>query len=555
MNLSKTYLYPLFLTLSLVLFSAFSLAAPSSDKGPGKSAFDKIATDGFGDPQNNYAFSSAKFRGDVYVGTGRNFLFRIFDILIQGGILPPDYEYQYITRPEGDAWSEERAQDMSAEIWRHRKGVWQKMYVSSPADVAAVGYPGAPLPPEEAWAAQEPGFRSMITFSDKWGEEAVYAASAASFVPGHLLIKSTDGENWEKVVTAPTIVESDSRSTAVHNGKLYIGPAGAGAARLWATDDPLATGDSSNWQLMGDFTAQAPGTNVAVVSMASWRGHLYVGTQNDEAGFQLWRSNASSPEDPSPGEWTRIIDSGAGDMASTRALTMRVFKDALFVGTSMFPLAIEPPYLLPFKGFELIRVAADDSWKLIVGDYFAQKPVGGVPQLRLPVSHWPGGFGNFLNLYCWSLQDYNGVLYLGSFDTSSFLAVIFAEEAIAGALSLPEPTSNRAELVAAAEALGKVDPKELPDDYQWLLNAVDLSDPDSVDWEAVWQEFLQRFAGADLWKSNDGIHWEPVTLNGFDKPSNYGFRTMQRFNSLYVGSANPFDGLEMFRGKKGGPNK
>ena len=158
-------------------------------------------------------------------------------------------------------------------------------------------------------------------------------------------------------------------------------------------------------------------------------------------------------------------------------------------------------------------------------------------------------------MYCWSLHDYNGVLYLGSFDTSSFLAFILAEETIAGALSLPEPTSNRAELAAAAEALGKMDPKELPEDYQWVLNAVDLSDPDSVDWGAVWQEFLHRFAGADLWKSKDGIHWEPVTLNGFDKPGNYGFRTMQRFNSLYVGSANPFDGLEMFRGKKGGGPK
>ena len=520
------------------------LAGPGGGSEHEAADFVKTADDGFGDPQNNYAFSSAQLRGDVFVGTGRNFLFRIFEGLIAAGILPPDYEYQYITHSDEPSWSEARAEDMSAEIWRQRNrgGVWEKVYRSRPADVSAVGYPGAP---PEAWAAREPGFRSMTSFIDKWGDEAIYAASAASLVPGRLLIKSSDGESWEDVVTFPTIPEGDSRSIAVHNGKLYVGPAGTGTARLWATDDPSSTGDSSNWKLMADFTNQGSGTNVAVVSLVSWRGFLYAGTQNDDAGFQLWRSDAQSPEDPSVSGWTQIIDSGAGDMASTRALTMTVFDDALIVGTSMFPLSVQPPFLLPLKGFEVIRVAEDDSWELMVGDYFAQRPVGGVPTLRVPRSGWPGGFANFLNLYCWSLHSYRGVLYLGSFDTTSFLAVVFGTNATVDPPLVPDVSAQQAALLQSVDWLDALPDEELPPAYRELRAAVDVPDPSQIDWAAVWQLILGRFAGADLWRTTDLVHWEPVTLNGFDDPTNYGFRTMLRHRAFYVGTANPFEGLEI----------
>lgn len=508
--------------------------------------FNRIATAGIDDPQNNYAFSSAKFKGDYYLGTGRNFLFRIIDVFLQAGFLPPDYEYQIITSPEGEAWSEERAADMGAEIWRYRKGEWTKVYKSVPVDVSVVGYPGAP--PTNAWAAKEPGFRSMTTFTDMYGEEAIYAANAAGAVPGKLLLKSVNGTTWEEVATAPTIPESDSRSIATHNNKLYVGPAGFGSARLWATDDPVTTGDGSNWQLMADFTAEEPGTNVAVISLASWRGYLYAGTQNDDGGFQLWRSNAQSPEDPAPGEWTRIIDSGAGDLASTRALTLKVFKDALWVGTSMFPLSINAPFLLPPKGFELIRVDADDSWTLVIGDYYAQKPAEGVPTLRTPASGWPGGFGNILNIYCWSFGEINGVLYLGTFDMSSFLYVLLNE---AGLLEAIDQLVAPGSLEGAINGLQAIETESLPEPYQQWLSAIDTSGPATLDWDEAWRTFLERFAGADLWKSKDGIHWKPVTLNGFDNQENYGFRTTARFNSLYVGSANPFGGLDVFRAANG----
>jgi hypothetical protein len=299
---------------------------------------------------------------------------------------------------------------------------------------------------------------------------------------------------------------------------------------------------------MGDFTAEGPGTNVAVISLASWRGYLYAGTQNDDGGFQLWRSNARSPEDPGPGEWARIIDSGAGDLANTRALTLKVFKDALWVGTSMFPLSGDAPFLLPPKGFELIRVEPDDSWTLVIGDYLAQKPPGDVPILRTPESGWPGGFGNFLNIYCWSLGEINGVLYLGTFDMSSFLYALLDEPSLFEVIDRLVPPGTLESTLADLQVM---ETEALPKQYRRLLSQVNGAAPGTLDWGDVWREFLERFAGADLWKSQDGLHWYPVTLNGMGNQENYGFRTMTRFNSLYLGSANPFSGLDMFRAVNG----
>ena len=522
-----------------------SALPPGAGASPGfhQSDFYLLAADGVDSPQNNYAWASAKFRGDVYFGTARNFLYQIFEVLKQAGMLPPDYEYQFITRPGGENWSSQFAEDMSGEIWRYRRGEWTRVYKSSAVDISGWPIPGAP---PSAYAPKETGFRSMATFTDKRGSQAIYAASGASLFAGRLLIKSTDGISWQEVATAPTLMESDSRSMAVHNGKLYIAPAGlSNTATIWATNDPKTTGDGSNWKKVADFTIQRPGRNVAVVSMVSFRGRLYAGTQNDEAGFQVWRSNGRNPK---LDDWTRIIDSGAGDMASTRALTMAVFRDSVIVGTSMFPLATDPPGLLPPKGFEVIRIRPNDSWTLLVGDFVAQKPPGGIPVPRLAKSGWPGGFGNFLNLYCWSLMPVDGVLYLGTFDTSSFLSLLLPDALLASAV-LPD---NVAGLKAAIGSLDQPGLENSYGPYRQFVDALDVNDPAELDVDTTRDILGDSFFGADLWKTRDGIHWQPVTLNGFGNPRNYGFRTMlkRNGNSLYIGTANPFDGFEVLRAVK-----
>lgn len=59
---------------------------------------------------------------------------------------------------------------------------------------------------------------------------------------------------------------------------------------------------------------------------------------------------------------------------------------------------------------------------------------------------------------------------------------------------------------------------------------------------------LKKGFGFDLWKSRDGIHWLPVTINGLCNPYNYGARTIMssQNGNLYLGTANPFQGCEVW---------
>jgi hypothetical protein len=64
--------------------------------------------------------------------------------------------------------------------------------------------------------------------------------------------------------------------------------------------------------------------------------------------------------------------------------------------------------------------------------------------------------------------------------------------------------------------------------------------------EHVWR------AGSDLYKTQDGQTWYRVTLDGLGDVGNYGFRTLESVGEyLYIGTANPFDGLEIWRGRSG----
>jgi PKD repeat protein len=118
-----------------------------------------------------------------------------------------------------------------------------------------------------------------------------------------------------------------------------------------------------------------------------------------------------------------------------------------------------------------------------------------------PVSRLPSGFGNPLNLYAWSMEDYHGTMYLGTFDIGSL-----------------------------GQYIG-----DLPDAVTPYMSNQDL---------ATTAGYL---GGADLWKSSDGTIWLPVDLNGLGNPNNYGFRTMLATpEGFFVGTANPGDGCEIW---------
>src|SRR5262249_13894967 len=118
---------------------------------------------------------------------------------------------------------------------------------------------------------------------------------------------------------------------------------------------------------------------------------------------------------------------------------------------------------------------------------------------------------------CWQMKEHDGWLYAGTWDQGNLLAgVIYDSPAV---LSYFTGQSN------------------LPSTTLLNLN--------------LWLRLTE--SGGDIFKTQDGINWFPITQDGLGNRNNYGWRTMLSTPDgyFYLGSANPTDGLEIWRA--GGP--
>jgi hypothetical protein len=514
----------------VVFISIFLLIGTfSSVEGtPSIPEFVKISDGGFGNSQNNYAWSVSEFKGDLYIGTGRNVPYFVSLAMKKQGVFSENMTISALTRPGGAppppfvplnqsppsqadvvTWSN----DMRAEIWRYHEGSWSRVHLASTFvnPLNKYTYPDGI------------GYRIMTTFTDSGGEEALYAGIGFGFGPV-LIIKSTDGITWVPVNTQ-SIPSRDTRAMTSHNGKLYVGTADG----VFATSSPSVFSDT--WVKVANFQ---------VASLKSFNGYLYAGTGNPNGlsetnGFEVWRSTVASPS--SPGDWVRVVSGGAGDAWNVLAASIQEYKGDLYVGSMNLPFATGTGGL---KGFDLIRLDSRDSWDLIIGNYYPEIPT--VPR-GPPLSGWPSGYANPFNLYAWSIEEYDGNLYLGTFDIFSFAR--FIGDIPGGYDMLIEAITSRESADAGIvpkktgsffSGLGRID--RISSGYgngSFIIPVIEL--------------LGRRFGGADLWKSPDGVNWVPVELNGLKDPNNYGFRTMlSTSDGIIIGTANPFTGCQVWLG-------
>ncbi len=505
--------------ISLFLLTGTVVSAVDTMSSP---EFVMISEGGFGDPQNNYAWSVAEFGGDLYVGTGRNIPYIVAQGMKAKGVFPENMTLSFLTHPAGAAppplvlpnqsppsqedviaWSN----DMRAEIWRLHDGEWSQVHQASTFVHPLNGY----TYPEGI------GYRIMTTFTDTGGTEAIYAGVGFGF--GRvLIIKSTDGMTWVPVNTS-SIPSRDTRAMISHAGKLYVGtPDG-----IFASGNPSPFSD--NWEKVADFQ---------IASLESHDGYLYAGTGNgtgpsETNGFEVWKSTTESPA--GAGDWVRVVSGGAGDAWNVLAATIQEYDGDVFVGSMNLPFATGTDGV---KGFDLIRLNPDDSWDLIVGNYYPKIPT---EPRGPPESGWPSGYANPFNLYAWSIEEYDGNLYLGTFDIFSLAR--FIEEVPGGYEMLIDALRSR-------ESTGPGITEEESGAYLAELGEIDLSDnPEDI--IPIIELLAMQFGGADLWTSQDGVAWAPVDLNGFGDPNNYGFRTMlSTDDEFFIGTANPFNGCQVW---------
>ena len=139
---------------------------------------------------------------------------------------------------------------------------------------------------------------------------------------------------------------------------------------------------------------------------------------------------------------------------------------------------------------ELIRIHPDDSWDVIAG--VARNTPDG---FKVPLSGYSAGFDNLFNAHMWRMEAFNGQLYVGTFDSST----TFKNDPIIGPL-------------------------------------------------------VEPIMGFDLYRSPNGTDFFPVTITGFGDKFNFGVRGMEATPyGLFVGTANYYYGLEVWRSLETGP--
>ena len=320
--------------------------------------WEQVATNGFGDSDNDYAWSMKAFKGKLYVGTLN---------VLRGG-----------------------------EIWcspTGKSGSWQKVYDARSASTAGirnlyndkdqflyactVDNNGAEIlrtADGQKWITVKRGsenrentaFRGITQFG-----EYFYVGGGETKAQ---LYRSKDGLNWSRVKTSQSfdstrVTDADSGITVTNNimiGELVVFqdqlyaftwtkdlryrtvlerafgydvntstliPVSPGAFEVWRSSDGLdwekvVGKDDAYGNGMGFCLKDPEGlANEAVTSAIVFKGNLYLGTVNDHARSSVWRTADGT-------QWTKVVDFfDMGEEANYYAWRMISFQDKLFVGT------------------------------------------------------------------------------------------------------------------------------------------------------------------------------------------------------------------------------
>ncbi len=433
--------------------------------------FVQAAPQGFGDRQNSWAWSMIWWQGKLYVGTNRSLL------CVQSA--SNAYAFPWIDYPPDDPDLECAAEpedlELQAEIWRWtpETDTWERVY-QSPNDIEIPDHPGK-------YVARDIGYRYMTLFTEADGTEALYVTgvSARSYIKGippPRILRSTDGVTFEPIPQDPgtflgdldTLDEIDMnsfRTLKVYKSRLYTNVGRFyGNGVLLEAENPAGGNDN--------FRQVSP-PGMTVFEAAPYNGFLYVGTTDLQNGYSVLKTDATGEP---PYSFTPVVTNGGyrTPRPSGSVLSMFVFKDRLYVGTD--------------RPAELIRINPDDTWDLIVGT-----PRDTPDGRKESLSGMGDGFDYWLNWHMWRMAEYDGWLYLGTYDGSTTFHTV-----------------------------------------SWL------------------EPVLRPHMGFDLYASQDGVHFTMITSTAFDDIFDCGVRTLESTPyGLFLGTANPYYGLQIWRGVPG----
>jgi hypothetical protein len=465
--------------LAAVVRSAQEIV-PEQQRGLVESEFRLISANGFGDGYNLYAHSMAWYEGKLYVGTTRGGMHQLksYD--------PPPNLRPWPVVASMDIYDTDRR----AEIWCFdpQTDRWQRAYRAGWIE----GVFGRPVP-------RYIGFRGMTVFQGRRDAKpnlyiAPWAPSKAVDPPD--VLRTRDGVHFENMPRPPFHQTVRCfRTLQQFGGRVHTTPTGSNTkgvtqenmsseSTIYATDDI----EGQKWVATNQHGFGDRG-NASIFEMGVFNNHLYAGAANGR-GAQLWKTDGQGGP---PYRWKRVLDRGAYRGPYNQGIAcMQEFKGALYIGGGIGNGGFHRAQALGPAAGEIIRVWPDDSWDLVIGSP-RMTPQG----MKVPLSGFTPGFDNMFMGYVWRMVVHDGWLYAGTFSWVNTFPY---------------------------------NPMEMwPDDVMRLVNH----------WEL--QTMLERYGGCALWRTFDGVCWEPVTLCGFGNKFSWGIRNFASTpHGLFVGTTGAY---------------
>lgn len=638
--------------------------------------------DGFNstvDRRNGYAWAMAESKNYIYIGSNRNIIFSLIkSIFILGNFAETITDLIF----EDDVSTE--TVDNSAEIFRYNK-LTKKIEQVYKSELTLEG------------GFYESGYISAVSFKPyNEDNESIYIGAFGNNYTRILKFK----ENYVIDVDKPEVVFIDNTGKSsvgaigVHEAKLYFG--------LMITDTDLrimesAAPSKNTWNIVADLNDfnNIPNVDIGsgrsggIFDLISYNGYLYaiIGSGNkpiNESGFLIFKGKyiglMAKGSNRYGWKWDMIVgpngkyEAGMGINSYAIATPFKYKasdgKEYVYVGTfsnviqsTQKLISFDFSYLYEnfVKPTQLYRFDENDNWEMIIGTPSENEP------LQIRIGNYKAGFvpdnsgiNYSSNHYIWRMAEYNGKLFLGTFDSSSlydylipknipdyidsfegiliillnFLSLInviksediktilqlfndyeyFDDKYINNydALSLSYTSLHFNEIkpsdyiekvmknidlnynlniLNSLNALTKKIPTSISSDNDKYLEAIYLYLSSQLGKSTIEnikntiyklsnnkkqlklllfkikdlvtsQEFLTQLyymksirkmidtsiKGADLYVSEDGIHFKKININGFNDKYNYGLRTfVSSTDGLYIGTANPFYGGQLWK--------
>ena len=312
----------------IVLFSIF--VASISVAFGNDEVFVRAIGGGLGDPNNDRVASMAIYNGHLYVGLNNEATgCEVWRTSIIGGQLGTDW-IQVNEDGFGDA---DNTKIRTLKVFQNKLyagtrndndgcQVWQTGGIGGPpfTDWTQVGGDGFGFPNNNTRVA------SMALYG---GE--LYAGTA-NFNRGCQIWKSADGTTWTRVGTQGfgNFINAIASWMMNYNGFLFVGTRNnVSGVEMWRTSGAGGPPYTDWTQVNVDGFGDADNNHAS--SMAVFNAYLYVGTENQNQGAQVWRTQGA--DGPPFTDWAQVNVDGFGSPNNVGAMSMVVSNGKLYAGT------------------------------------------------------------------------------------------------------------------------------------------------------------------------------------------------------------------------------